>query len=230
MDDDNVTAALVRGATEEIRRDRLYRVTMMVVATVVALVLGLLGARLLVRQQDALEDRDRQVDEQIEAAHELAMGAQRIAESQATRLRDAATDRRLLLAQITTLITQLDREGVAPIVILPDDIFNDVPGPVEPPAPEATPPVPPPAPAPPPPAPVAPPPEPSPQPDPSPAPAMWHPDLLPGPPQPAPTPEPTEVVSAVDLTPPEVEYRFPEPPPLRPRPPPMWDQWAERDR
>jgi hypothetical protein len=228
MDDDNVTAALVRGATEEIRRDRLYRVTMMVVATVVALVLGLLGARLLVRQQDALEDRDRQVDEQIDAAHELAMGAQRIAEAQATRLRDAATDRRLLLAQITTLITQLDREGVDPIVILPDDIFNDVPGPVEPPTPEPTPlPPAPPPPPPPAPAPVAPPPAPDPEPaaDPDPSPAMWHPDLLPGPPQPAPTPEPTEVVSAVDLTPPEVEYRFPEPLDT----PPLWDQWAERD-
>jgi hypothetical protein len=160
------------------------------------------------------------------------MGAQLVTTAQAERLRDASTERRLLLAQVTTLLAQLEREGVDPIVILPENLLDDVGRPVDPrpdptvepaaePAPSPT------APTPPAPTPPAPPP-PAPQPDPDPSPAMWHPDLLPGPPQPAPTPEPTDVVALP--TPPDVEYRFPEPPPLRPRPPPMWDHWVERDR
>jgi hypothetical protein len=231
MDDEDTAAALLQGAAAEIRRDRVYRVGMMVCATVVVIIVGFLGARLLLRQQQSLEDRDQQVADQVETAREIAMGAQLVTTAQAERLRDASTERRLLLAQVTTLLAQLEREGVDPIVILPDNLLDDVGRPVDPDADPTVEPAAEPAPsptAPPPPAP--PPPSPEPSPDPSPSPAMWHPDLLPGPPQPAPTPEPTEVVSAVDLTPPDVEYRFPEPPPLTPRPPPMWDHWVERDR
>jgi hypothetical protein len=228
MNDDDTAAALLQGAAAEIRRDRVYRVGMMVCATVVVIIVGFLGARLLLRQQQSLEDRDQQVADQVETAREIAMGAQLVTTAQAERLRDASTERRLLLAQVTTLLAQLEREGVDPIVILPDNLLDDVGRPVDPnadptvepaaePAPSPTAPPPPPSPEP------LPEPSPEPSPDPSPSPAMWHPDLLPGPPQPAPTPEPTEVVALP--TPPEVEYRFPEPP----RPPPMWDQWAERD-